>query len=60
MVTVQLTKWLEDEFVDEQVKAIRQLTEYVSRLTRVGSGLGEHIFDKELRGLCCDTSSTKN
>jgi len=48
-----LTNWLEAEFVEEQVKAIKQLSEYVTSLTRVGSGLGEHIFDRETLGSHC-------
>jgi len=45
-----MTNWLEAEFVEEQVKAIKQLSEYVTSLARVGSGLGEHMFDREMLG----------
>lgn len=54
MLWMQLTNWLESEFVDEQVKAIQQLSEYVTTLKRVGSGLGEHIFDRQTLSSHCD------
>jgi len=43
-----LCDFLETEFLDEQVKSINELSKFVTQLKRVGSGLGEHIFDKEL------------
>ena len=43
-----LTNFLESNFLDEQVESIKQLSEYVTKLKRVGPGLGEHMFDKEL------------
>jgi ferritin heavy chain len=45
---VHLCDFLETEFLDEQVKSIKELADYVTQLKRVGSGLGEYIFDKEL------------
>jgi len=48
MMCAQLTNWLEGEFLEEQVKASKQLSEYITRLTRAGSGLGEHLIDHEL------------
>jgi len=42
-----LTSYLEDEFLDEQVKSIKEYAEYITNLKRVGPGLGEYIFDKE-------------
>jgi len=42
-----LADFLEAEFLDEQVKAIKELSGYVTQLQRVGGGLGEYIFDKE-------------
>lgn len=50
---LQLTNWLESEFIEEQVKEIKKLSEYVATLTRVGSGLGEHLFDRETLGSHC-------
>lgn len=43
-----LMNFLEQNFLDEQVKAINKLTVYLTELLRVGEGLGEHIFDREL------------
>jgi ferritin len=42
-----LTSYLEEEFLDEQVKSIKEYADYITNLRRVGSGLGEYIFDKE-------------
>jgi len=38
--------FLEGEFLQEQVKAIKQLADYATNLKRVGPGLGEFQFDK--------------
>ncbi|CAF4813596.1 unnamed protein product [Rotaria socialis] len=43
-----LTDYLEGEFLDEQVKSIKEYVEYITNLQRVGTGLGEYIFDKDL------------
>lgn len=43
----QMADWLESEFLDEQVKSIKQISEYITNLKRVGPGLGEYMFDKE-------------
>jgi len=42
-----LTNYLEDQFLDEQVKSIKEYADYITNLRRVGPGLGEYIFDKE-------------
>ncbi|CAF1198706.1 unnamed protein product [Rotaria sp. Silwood1] len=42
-----LTDYLEAEFLDEQVESIKQYADYITNLRRVGTGLGEYIFDKE-------------
>lgn len=39
-----------EEFLEEQVTSIKELGEYVTNLKRVGSGLGEYMFDKETLG----------
>ncbi|CAF4713503.1 unnamed protein product [Rotaria magnacalcarata] len=44
-----LTNYLEDEFLDEQVKSIKKYTENIVNLRRVGAGLGEYIFDKDVK-----------
>lgn len=41
-----LTDFLEGEYLDEQVKAIKQLGDYITNLKRVGPGLGEYQFEK--------------
>ena len=42
-----LTDYLEEEFIEEQVKSVREYAGYITNLRRVGPGLGEYIFDKE-------------
>jgi ferritin heavy chain len=43
-----LTDYLEEEFIEEQVKSIKEYAEYITKLRRCGPGLGEYIFDKDL------------
>lgn len=40
--------FLETEFLQEQVDAIKEISDHVTNLERVGEGLGVFIFDKEL------------
>ena len=42
-----MADWLESEFLDEQVKAIKEISDHITNLKRVGPGLGEYMFDKE-------------
>jgi ferritin heavy chain len=42
-----LSDYIEGEFLDEQVKSIKEYADYITNLKRVGPGLGEYIFDKE-------------
>lgn len=42
-----LCDFLEEEYLKEQVEAIKELCDYVTLLQHVGSGLGEYLFDKE-------------
>jgi len=42
-----LTNYLEEEFLDEQVKSTKEYSDYITNLRRVGPGLGEYVFDKE-------------
>jgi len=44
-----LTDFLEGEFLDEQVESIKQISSYITQLKRVGAGLGEYTFDKDLQ-----------
>jgi len=39
--------FLETHYLTEQVEAIKELGGYVTNLKRVGTGLGEYMFDKE-------------
>lgn len=41
-----LTDFLEEEFLDEQVKSIKAIGDHITNLKRVGPGLGEFHFDK--------------
>jgi len=43
-----MTNFIESNYLDEQVESIKQIGEYVVQLKRVGPGLGEQLFDKEL------------
>jgi len=45
----QMTDFLEGEFLKEQVDAIKDIGDKISNLKRVGTGLGEYMFDKELQ-----------
>ncbi len=42
-----LMDYIEAEFLEEQVKSIKEYADYITNLKRVGPGLGEYIFDKE-------------
>jgi ferritin heavy chain len=44
-----LTDYLEGEFIEEQVKSINEYVHYITNLRRVGPGIGEYIFDKDLK-----------
>jgi ferritin heavy chain len=39
--------FLEGNFLKEQVASIEEISQYISNLKRVGTGLGEFLFDKE-------------
>lgn len=45
---VQLTDFIESEFLNEQVEAIKKISEYVAQLRRVGKGHGVWHFDQML------------
>ncbi|XP_015120951.1 soma ferritin [Diachasma alloeum] len=40
--------FLETEFLQEQVDAIKEIADHVTNLERVGEGLGVYMFDKNL------------
>lgn len=44
----QFCDFLETHYLEEQVKAIKELSDHLTNIERVGTGLGEFIFDKEL------------
>lgn len=43
----QFCDFLETEYLEEQVKSIKELGDHVTNLKRVGQGLGEYMYDKE-------------
>lgn len=43
----QMCDFIENEFLSEQVDAIKELSDHVTNLKRVGPGMGEYLFDKE-------------
>merc|ERR1712226_965016 len=49
---IQMSNFIED-FLDEQVDAIKEISDYVSMLRRVGSsGLAVYTFDRDLAEKC--------
>ena len=50
-----LTDYLEEEFLDEQVRSIKRLGDMITGLKRAGaSSLGEYLFDKYLNDYLID------
>ncbi|XP_054706241.1 soma ferritin-like [Uloborus diversus] len=45
----QMCDFLEAEYLTEQVEAIKKIADHVTNLKRVGTGLGEYVFDKEFK-----------
>jgi len=45
----QLTDFIEGEFLKEQVEAIKEIADLITKMNRAGDGLGLHIIDKELQ-----------
>ena len=39
--------WIEANYLTEQVEAIKEISDHITNLKRVGPGLGEYMFDKE-------------
>merc|ERR1712205_40232 len=46
----QFTDFLEGNYLNEQVEAIKEIADHCTNLRRVGTGLGEYLFDKETLG----------
>ncbi|XP_015767720.1 PREDICTED: soma ferritin-like [Acropora digitifera] len=42
----QMMDFIEENFLEEQVESIKQFSDFVANLKRVGPGLGEYQFDK--------------
>jgi ferritin heavy chain len=42
-----MADYLETEFLEEQVNAIKEISDHITQLKRVGTGLGEYMYDKE-------------
>lgn len=40
-----MTDFLEHEYLEEQVRSIKEIGDYITNLKRVGPGLGEHMFN---------------
>jgi len=45
----QMCDFIESEYLEEQVNAIKEISDRITNLKRVGGGLGEWHFDKELQ-----------
>merc|ERR1712228_1065661 len=45
----QMTDFLEGNYLEEQVEAIKEIADLVTKMKRAGDGLGLHIIDKELQ-----------
>jgi len=43
----QLCDWIEDNFLKESVETLKTIGGYITNLKRVGTGLGEYMFDHE-------------
>nr|AFH77943.1 ferritin [Cerebratulus lacteus] len=44
----QMCDFIENTYLTEQVEAMKELAGHITNLKRVGSGLGEFLYDKEL------------
>jgi len=45
-----LSDFLEENFLDEQVEGIKEISSFITKMKRAGPGLGFHIIDKEIGG----------
>ena len=45
----QFADFIEGNYLTEQTEAIKDLSDKITNLKRVGTGLGEYMFDKELQ-----------
>jgi ferritin heavy chain len=45
-----MSDFIEEEFLNEQVESIKEISDHVTTLTRLGSGHGEWHLDQKLKG----------
>ena len=45
-----MTYFIEGNYLTEQVEAIKELSDHITNLKRVGEGMGEYLFDKHTLG----------
>ena len=50
LLQVQFQDFLERNYLNQQVETIKEISDHVTNLKRVGEGLGEYLFDKETLG----------
>ncbi|CAJ0595325.1 unnamed protein product [Cylicocyclus nassatus] len=43
----QMTDFIESKFLEEQVESIAEIGKIITNLKRVGTGLGEYLFERE-------------
>ena len=43
-----LTDFLEANFLDEQVQEMKNISDWITQLSNVGPGIGEHMIDTEI------------
>jgi len=43
-----MTDFLEEHYLQEQVESIKEIAGFITQLKRVGPGLGEYTFDRDL------------
>ena len=46
----QMADFIEGNYLHEQVEAIKEISDHITNLKRVGPGHGEYHFDKETLG----------
>lgn len=47
--SLQCCDFIETHYLEEQVKSIKEIADYVAQLKRVGNDLGVYIFDREFK-----------
>lgn len=55
-----LSDFLEEEYLKEQVEHINELGVFISKAKRCGPGIGEYIFDKELKDIDSSAMASKS